>query len=157
MSQVQHSSDDVMPVAMPPAQDTVGCYASAPGPHYPVFTAANCPSRLLLDQIADKWSVLILSVLCAEPLRFNVIKRRLDGITQKALTQSLRRLERNGIVERRVITASPIAVEYRITSLGHTLKQPFETLYNWTVDYLPEVEQARATFDSQAGALSQKK
>ncbi|NDL64003.1 winged helix-turn-helix transcriptional regulator [Acerihabitans arboris] len=123
---------------------------AAPDGHYPVFSAADCPSRLLLDQIADKWSVLILAALCAEPLRFNVIKRRLDGITQKALTQSLRRLERNGIVARRVITASPIAVEYRITPLGHTLKQPFQALYGWTVDYLPEVERARAAFDSNS-------
>ncbi|WP_213992631.1 helix-turn-helix domain-containing protein [Sodalis sp. dw_96] len=120
---------------------------AAPETRDQVFTVADCPSRLLLDQIADKWSVLILAALCAEPLRFNVIKRRLEGITQKALTQSLRRLERNGIVARRVITASPIAVEYRITPLGHTLKQPFQALYDWTVDYLPEVERAREAFD----------
>ncbi len=139
MSEVQHLTSDI-------TQNVV------PESHYPVFTAADCPSRLLLDQIADKWSVLILAALCAEPLRFNVIKRRLDGITQKALTQSLRRLERNGIVARRVITASPIAVEYSITPLGHTLKQPFQALYAWTVDYLPEVERARAAFDNNVQA-----
>jgi len=72
------------------------------------LSAADCPSRLLLDQIADKWSVLILAALCHEPLRFNAVKRRLEGITQKALTQSLRRLERNGIVARRVVTAVSI-------------------------------------------------
>ncbi|MET0289207.1 MAG: helix-turn-helix domain-containing protein [Pseudoxanthomonas sp.] len=114
-----------------------------------VLSAADCPSRLLLDQIADKWSVLILAALCHQPLRFNVLKRTLEGVTQKALTQTLRRLERNGIVERRVVTTSPIAVEYRITPLGHTLKQPFETLYTWTRDYLPEVEKARQAFDAR--------
>ncbi|WP_413729566.1 winged helix-turn-helix transcriptional regulator [Sodalis sp. RH22] len=135
---------------MSEVEDTAIRYAAdsaVPGEHCPVFSAAHCPSRMLLDQIADKWSVLILAALCAGPLRFNVIKRRLDGITQKALTQSLRRLERNGIVARRVITASPIAVEYQITPLGHTLKQPFQALHQWTVEYLPEVERARATFD----------
>jgi DNA-binding HxlR family transcriptional regulator len=139
MSEVQHLTGDITQNVVPESR-------------YPVFTAADCPSRLLLDQIADKWSVLILAALCAEPLRFNVIKRRLDGITQKALTQSLRRLERNGIVARRVITASPLAVEYSITPLGHTLKQPFLALYAWTVDYLPEVERARAAFDDNVQA-----
>lgn len=141
--------NDTHPAGDGMAQEQVTCCgdAAATLAHYPVFSTADCPSRLLLDQIADKWSVLILAVLCAGPLRFNVIKRRLDGITQKALTQSLRRLERNGIVARRVITASPIAVEYQITPLGHSLKQPFQALYQWTVDYLPEVERARAVFD----------
>lgn len=68
----------------------------------------DCSSRLLLDQIADKWSVLILAALCQKPLRFNELKRYLDGITQKALTQALRRLERNGILDRRVIPSSQI-------------------------------------------------
>ena len=117
----------------------------------PVLSAADCPSRRLLDQIADKWSVLILAALCDGPLRFNAIKRRLEGITQKALTQSLRRLERNGIVARRVIAASPVAVEYRVTPLGRTLKQPFQALHAWTVDHLPDVEQARQVFDGRAG------
>jgi len=149
MPEVQQPEHGLVPSPRPEAEDNVECQATAasPGAHYPVFSAAACPSRLLLDQIADKWSVLILAALCAEPLRFNVIKRRLDGITQKALTQSLRRLERNGIVARRVIATSPIAVEYSITPLGHTLKQPFQALYTWTLDYLPEVERARAKFD----------
>ncbi len=117
---------------------------------HPVLSAADCPSRLLLDEIADKWSVLILAALDEGPLRFNAIKRRLEGITQKALTQSLRRLERNGIVARRVIAASPVAVEYRVTPLGRTLKQPFQALHAWTVDHLPDVEQARQAFDGRA-------
>ena len=111
-------------------------------------TGINCPHRLLLDQIADKWSVLILAQLCEKPLRFNMLKRELEGITQKALTQSLRRLQRNGIIERRVITSSPIAVEYEITPLGRTLKEPFKALYDWTRNYLPQVEQARLAFDA---------
>lgn len=122
---------------------------TAPSLKQQVLSAADCPSRLLLEQIADKWSVLILAALCKQPLRFNMLKRTLEGITQKALTQSLRRLERNGIIARRVIVASPIAVEYRVTALGETLKGPFQTLYAWTLDYLPEVEKARQVFDAR--------
>jgi DNA-binding HxlR family transcriptional regulator len=120
-----------------------------PNSRDPILKTA-CTSRLILDQIADKWSVLILAVLCAEPRRFNAIKRSLDGITQKALTQALRRLERNGLVARRVIPISPVAVEYSVTPLGRTLQQPFAALNVWAVDHLPEVQQAQQAFDRRA-------
>lgn len=107
----------------------------------------DCSTRFLLGQIADKWSVLILAALCGGPLRFNALKRRLDGITQKALTQSLRRLERNGLVARRVVPASPVAVEYAVTPLGHTLKQPCGALYAWAEAHRAEVAAAQAAFD----------
>ncbi|GAB7208221.1 hypothetical protein OS21_47220 [Dickeya oryzae] len=71
------------------------------------------------------------------------------ALRKKALTQCLRKLERNGIVERRVLAFSPIAVEYHITPLGHTLKEPFQALYRWTVEYLPQVAQARERFDQR--------
>jgi DNA-binding HxlR family transcriptional regulator len=109
----------------------------------------DCSSRFLLDQIADKWSVLILAALCKRPLRFNELKRCLDGITQKALTQALRRLERNGILARRVIPSSQIAVEYSITPLGRTLEHPFNALYLWTLDHLAAVMQAQSAFDTR--------
>lgn len=111
----------------------------------------DCSSRYLLDQIADKWSVLILTALCKKPLRFNELKRCLDGITQKALTQALRRLERNGILARRVIPSSQIAVEYSITPLGRTLGEPFQALYHWTISHLAAVEQAQLAFDERDG------
>ena len=114
-----------------------------------IVSHAGCPSRLLLDQVADKWSVLILAALCPGPLRFNAVRRRLEGITQKALTQALRRLERNGIVERRVVTASPIAVEYAITPLGRSLEEPFRALNAWTYGHMAEVEAARRAFDAR--------
>ncbi|MCF4998160.1 transcriptional regulator [Pseudomonas syringae] len=110
---------------------------------------AECTSRFLLDQIADKWSVLALSALCERPLRFNELKRRLDGITQKSLTQTLRRLERNGILARRVIPSSQISVEYSITPLGRTLEKPFEAIYLWTINHLPDVVQAQTAFDAR--------
>jgi DNA-binding HxlR family transcriptional regulator len=93
--------------------------------------------------------VLILTALCKKPLRFNELKRCLDGITQKALTQALRRLERNGILARRVIPSSQVAVEYSITPLGRTLEHPFNALYLWTIEHLDTVIKAQAAFDSR--------
>jgi len=120
---------------------------TAPQPQFHV----NCPSRLLFDQISDKWSMMVLKVLDEGAQRFNAIKRQLEGVTQKALTQCLRRLERNGLVARRVIATSPVAVEYEITPLGRTLQAPFKALYAWTVQNLPEVDAARAAFDARNG------
>ncbi len=110
----------------------------------------NCPSRSLFDNIADKWSMMVISVLDAGPMRFNGIKRHLEGVTQKALTQCLRRLERNGLISRRIIETSPIGVEYAITALGRSLLGPFQALHGWTLDHLDEVERAREAFDSRA-------
>lgn len=112
---------------------------------------ATLPSvRPVLEQIADKWSVLILAFLCEEPKRFNALKRRLHGITQKALTQALRRLERNGLIARTVTTTSPIAVEYSITPLGRSLQEPFLALYDWAVDHRCELSAAQRRFDASA-------
>ena len=102
----------------------------------------------MLGQIADKWSVLILSVICTQPSRFNAIKRRLDGITHKALTEALRRLERNGLVTRRVLPTSPVGVEYSITPLGSTLREPFDALCAWVVAHSDEVMEARAAHEA---------
>ncbi|MBT0667825.1 helix-turn-helix transcriptional regulator [Novosphingobium profundi] len=109
--------------------------------------SVDCPSRALFDQIADKWSMMVLTVLENEPVRFNTIKRHLEGVTQKSLTQCLRRLERNGLVERRVIPASPVAVEYGLTALGRSLLPPFKALYVWAIDNMDEVDAARSRFD----------
>lgn len=114
--------------------------------------AVDCPSRVLFDQIADKWSMMVLTALDDGPLRFNAIKRLLQGVTQKALTQCLRRLERNGLVSRRVIPVSPVAVEYGITSLGRSLQAPFKALYAWTLAHQAEVEAARRAFDGRLAA-----
>lgn len=111
-------------------------------------------SKLLLDQITDKWSIMILAVLCKKPLRFNEIKRRLDGITQKALTQSLRRLERSGLIARLVIPSSQVAVVYSVTPLGRTLEVPFRALIDWTNRHTAEVLQAQLEFDERAQAMS---
>jgi len=107
----------------------------------------DCPSRLLFEQIADKWSMMILTVLDENPTRFNELKRRCEGVSQKSLSQTLRRLERNGMVDRHVRSTSPVAVEYSLSPLGVTLLVPFRALYRWTCDNMEAVETARREFD----------
>ncbi len=113
-------------------------------------------TKPVLEQIANKWSVLILAVLCEEPSRFNAIKRRLDPITHKALTEALRRLERNGLVHRKVIATSPVAVEYSITPLGRTLQQPFEILIRWAREHGTELMAAQSAQGSQPASAAAK-
>lgn len=114
--------------------------------------SVGCPSRLLFEQVADKWSMMVLTVLRGEPHRFNAIRRRLEGVTQKALTQCLRKLERNGLLTRRVVVASPIGVEYALTDLGRSLHEPFKALYAWMHQNLPAVEAARERYDAEVEA-----
>ena len=103
--------------------------------------------RPVLDKIADKWTILILTVLCPRPARFNAIKRRLNGITHKALADALKRLERNGMVTRTVLPTAPIGVEYAITPLGHSLRQPFEALCEWALNNGAAIEAANDQHD----------
>lgn len=114
-----------------------------------VVFAADCPSRPILDQIADKWSMMAMAVL-ERPTRFNELKRLLDGVTQRVLTQTLRRLERNGMIKRRVLPTSPVGVEYALTSLGKSLQRPFGDLYDWTVLNAAEIHAAQARYDDDA-------
>lgn len=113
---------------------------------------ADCAARSFFDQVANKWSVMILTVLTENPTRFNEFRRRLEGVTHKALTQALRRLERNGLVERKVFATSPVAVEYSITELGRTLQAPLGAAYDWAIDHLHEIEQAQEAYDNKKPA-----
>ncbi|MFN3838663.1 MAG: winged helix-turn-helix transcriptional regulator [Brevundimonas sp.] len=103
--------------------------------------------RPVLDKIADKWTILILTAICPRPARFNAIKRRLGGITHKALADALKRLERNGLVTRTVLPTNPIGVEYAITPLGHSLRQSFEALRDWALQNADAVDDAGAIYD----------
>lgn len=107
--------------------------------------------REVLGQVLDKWSVLVLEELCDKPCRFNQL-RRLIPVTQKSLTATLRRLERSGIVERVVINDRPVAIEYRITTLGKTLRDPIDAILRWSDEHLAEIEDARARFDDEAAS-----
>ncbi|WP_075352749.1 helix-turn-helix domain-containing protein [Desulfovibrio sp. DV] len=110
---------------------------------------ADCAARSFFDQVANKWSVMILTILEEKPTRFNGFMRRLEGITHKALTQALRRLERNGLIQRKVIATSPVAVEYSITELGRTLQVPFGAVYDWAIKHLHQIEGARERYDAR--------
>jgi DNA-binding HxlR family transcriptional regulator len=120
----------------------------------PLDVAATPP---ILEHIANKWTVLILSVLCTQPARFNDLKRRLDGITHKALSEALKRLERNGLVSRQVLPTQPIGVEYTITDLGCSLREPFAALYNWSLANGSAMEEAQGAYDTsrRAGGLQE--
>ncbi|CUW23163.1 HTH-type transcriptional activator HxlR [Serratia grimesii] len=113
----------------------------------PVYRA-DCPSRIILDQIADKWSMMVLEVL-REPRRFNAIKRRLDGVTQRVLTQTLRKLERNGMVKRRVLDGRVLGVEYSLTPLGQSLQGPFSILFDWTLGNIEAIQDSQRRYDEQ--------
>ncbi len=105
--------------------------------------------RELLDQILDKWSLQVMDRLCESPSRFNELRRGIPVITQKSLTATLRRLERNGMVDRVVVNTRPLAVEYRISALGKTLQDLIDALLRWTTVAMPDVERARERFDEE--------
>lgn len=106
--------------------------------------------RELLNQLLDTWSVPVLERLCERPMRFNELRRAIPAITQKSLTATLRRLERNGIIQRRIIHTRPVAVEYRITALGKTLRVPIDVLLEWTTTHAQAVAEARERFDDDS-------
>ncbi|MDW8847259.1 helix-turn-helix domain-containing protein [Erwinia sp. MMLR14_017] len=106
-------------------------------------------TRPVLENITNKWSILILTVLCSEPVRFNELRRRLDGITHKALSDALKRLERNGLVHRKVLPTSPVSVEYSLTALAKTLQEPFIALYEWALKHGAEMGQAQLEYDTR--------
>lgn len=107
--------------------------------------------RELLDQILDRWSLLILDRLCERPRRFNELRRAIPAVTQKSLTTALRRLERNGMVDRVVLSTRPVAVEYRISDVGETLQDLIDALLRWSSVHLDAVSAARARFDAELG------
>ena len=107
--------------------------------------------RPVLGQIADKWTIMILAVVCPQPARFNEIRRRLGGITHKALADALKRLEKNGLVTRTVLPTQPVGVEYAITPLGLSLQEPIDTLIDWALEQRASFDQARAAYDARRG------
>ena len=105
---------------------------------------AQCPSRLVLDRIADKWTALIIRVLSDGIHRYAELQRKIDGISQKMLTQTLRSLERDGLVQRTVHPVVPPKVEYSLTRLGRTLIEPLKALCRWSEKHLAELQANRA-------------
>lgn len=105
---------------------------------------AGCPGRVVLDRIGDRWTVLIVGVLTAGPLRFTKIRTAVGGITPKVLTQSLRALERDGLITRTVYAEVPPRVEYSLTPLGHSLIAPITAIRAWAEQHGDQVLARRA-------------
>lgn len=107
----------------------------------------NCPTRLILNRIADKWTVLIVGSLTQDIKRFNQLRREIDGISQKMLTQTLRGMERDGLINRKVYATVPPKVEYSLTDLGGVLTQLLEEIRNWSEMNVAKVLQAQEKYD----------
>jgi DNA-binding HxlR family transcriptional regulator len=108
---------------------------------------ADCPTRRILDRIGDRWTVLIVCALGEGDLRFSELRRRIEGISQKMLTQTLRGLERDGLVLRTVYPEVPVRVEYALTDAGRTLLEPLGALQEWAIEHLGEVSTSQHTYD----------
>lgn len=108
--------------------------------------------RDLIAQVLDTWSLQVLAELCDRPSRFNELRRAIPAVTQKSLTATLRRLERNGVVAREVVATRPVAVRYSITPLGKTFREPVDALLAWTTEHMADVEQARERYDDAEDA-----
>ncbi|MBU1304014.1 MAG: helix-turn-helix transcriptional regulator [Alphaproteobacteria bacterium] len=109
-----------------------------------------CPVRTVLDKVSDKWSMLLVMTLANGPMRFNQLRREIADISQKMLTQTLRDLQRDGLVARQVFDTKPPSVEYRLTDLGESIIVPFGHMIAWAGQNHPRIDQARQAFDSQS-------
>ncbi len=109
--------------------------------------ASNCPTRQILDRIGDKWTALVIGLLEEDTMRFSQIKKRIGGISQKMLTQTLRNLERDGLVTRTVYAEVPPRVEYSLTPLGETLITPLAVIREWAENNINEVVDSQHSYD----------
>ena len=117
-------------------------------PAFDVMTA-TCPSRTSLARIANKWTAMVVIALSAGRMRFRDLRTTVDGISAKVLTETLRDLERDGIVTRHVYAEVPPRVEYELTALGRTLQAPLQALGHWAEEHISEVLAARETYDAR--------
>ncbi|PZS32283.1 MAG: transcriptional regulator [Pseudonocardiales bacterium] len=111
----------------------------------------DCPTRVLLDRIGDKWTVLVVSALAEKTLRFSELRAQVGGVAPKVLTQTLRALERDGILRRKVYAEVPPRVEYTLTRLGRSLAEPITAIQDWAEGYVSSVLTNRERYDSAVG------
>ena len=114
----------------------------------------HCPTRMVLDRIADKWTVLVVGALEDKTKRFGELRREIGGVSQKMLTQTLRGLEMDGLVARRVYASVPPKVEYTLTKLGRTLIPVLEAIREWSEQNIEGVLKARSHYDTRAESES---
>jgi DNA-binding HxlR family transcriptional regulator len=112
--------------------------------------SASCPTREVVNQIGGRWGLLILTALEGGTLRFNQLRVRVEGISQKVLTQNLRALERDGIVLRQAILTNPVTVEYSLTEMGRGLTSVVSQLREWSYAHMDQIELARLAYDVRA-------
>jgi DNA-binding HxlR family transcriptional regulator len=120
-------------------------------PPYNVYSA-KCPTRQALDRIADKWTALIVGLLAQRTHRFGELRRGVEGTSHKVLTQTLRSLERDGLVHREPIPTIPPSVEYSLTTLGRTLAEPLAAIRAWAERHIEQIEKSRAASSGQRSA-----
>jgi len=116
----------------------------------PELRLQDCPVRRVLDQISDKWSTLLIMTLAEKPLRFGALRRALPDISQRMLTQTLRNLQRDGLVSRHVHPTVPPSVEYRLTPLGQSFLGPLNALIQWADTHFGAIATARDAFEHAA-------
>lgn len=121
----------------------------SPG-HIPLVESCR-PAKALMARVGDKWSMLIVIALRDGPLRFNEIKRAAGAISQRMLTLNLRSMERDGFVSRTVTPTTPPRVDYELTVLGHSLRDPVEALGRWAFEHDDDIKSAQAAYDARAG------
>jgi DNA-binding HxlR family transcriptional regulator len=115
---------------------------------FDVFSNA-CPARLVLDHLGDKWALLVLHRLRCEPARFNALRRDINGVSQKVLSQVLKRLERDGMLSRTVFPTVPVTVQYALTPLGQTLTETVASLLDWAESNMGEIRAAQEAYDAR--------
>jgi len=143
------SKEDVLPALDAAHAELLRCFARwSEGD----FDLARCPVRGILDHLGDKWTTLIVIVLAERPHRFSEIRRAIPDISKRMLTQTLRDLERDGLLARRVYPTKPPSVDYRLTPVGHSLLVPLCGLISWANDAQASIAAARARFDAEAAA-----
>jgi DNA-binding HxlR family transcriptional regulator len=116
---------------------------------YDAFLAA-CPSRQLLDRLSDKWTTLVISALADGPVRYAGLARTIAGVSQKMLTQTLRALERDGLVTRTVTADVPVRVDYALTPIGKELLPVLSAVKDWSERHIESVLDAREAYDTEA-------
>ncbi len=109
----------------------------------------GCPTRKVLDRIGDRWTVLIIGSLGGDSLRFSDLLRQVEGISQKMLTQTLRALERDGLVTRTVYPEVPLRVEYKLTKRGSSLLEPLIALEKWSIEHYGEISDSQVAYDDR--------
>ncbi|HEY1567390.1 MAG TPA: helix-turn-helix domain-containing protein [Solirubrobacteraceae bacterium] len=112
---------------------------------------AECPSRQVLNAISDKWVTLVLSALADGPQRYSDLARRVAGVSQKMLTQTLRQLERDGLLTRSITPTVPVRVDYELTELGKTILPVVAAIKQWSETHIAAIHAARRAYDGQPG------